>query len=446
MGEQLITGNGVPLFYKYGTENEKGYIEGDTARNLIKWLFNESSLTSSIVNSSLLGACLSHKKDKIFNIESIKAIQEILDNTYKYFTDENHLRAYGSYLSKDKELQLQNIIDFGLSYIPFFHPKNNSSIYIPQKINNNWQRVEYKVERIQITHKIFGSPYYAYGLKPINNPDAQAQLLFMGTNPLPTATGRFHTFMTDFLPGFSAGEHLYLSAKGKIQKWVEKNATSSRPVVATGMSLGGSLAGITHFNQPDLIQARAINPPTWLQSQRKVYEKSKARLKAEGKKAVNQPLIITANKRDPVFEIGTYIPGDAMVYRVISEKSNEYSCFTVHREAISTHFNVEFQKICPVEERTRIMRKITTAIWQILSVPIALVHIAIMAVKVIINSIIMLTMALAKGIAATRRFIFDNDKNVCVKSPILNTKHTDKQTEFPDKIGQDRSFTPALAV
>lgn len=382
----LLTHNGTPIFFKYGNEDKDGFIKFESARNLVKSLFSEKTFSSSNVSVTLIRALFWRKDASLLN-EFRESLQEVLQNS---FYNLKH-RKYRKHYTSDFELQIQTIIHTALSYITLSEPLNGTIIKVPVKLDNNWHFVDYKTQKIQMTSDYFGSPYSAYGLKPISNLEAQAQLLFMGTSIFPTIAGSHHTVMTDFTPGYSVGESLYLCGRQKITNWVLENSTADKPVIAVGHSLGGSLAAIAHVYQPDRVQARVLNSPCWLSNLEKTYKNNISKIEAANECLVHNPIIITVNEGDPVFEIGTYIPHNSKLYIISSKLGNKEGLLIKHKDCFATHSNktgINFTKLDPIKESNKFSRKLNTAFWQLLSVPIFGINCVIMLIKLIINTII----------------------------------------------------------
>ncbi len=400
----LLEGHGVPLFYK--TENDDidtGYTTNQSGRNLAKWLFSESVFSTSMVDISLLKSLVIKRDPQVFD-EFRDGLQEVLDNVFFHAsnTTERFQEHFIANFSTDdevingKNLQLQNIITAALSIIPYTEPLDDTVIRVPQLIDDRWQKITYTLQRIQMTQSAFGPPYFAYGLMP-NSGGAQAQILFMGTNPIPTATGANHTFMADTIPGLSVGEHLYLSGKNNIQEFINHaHTTTGAPVIANGQSLGGSLAVLSHVYQPDKVQAAAFNPPAFLLNLRTTYERNieLAKLNDETDEEFfkrthgnKNPITIITNKGDPVFQIGTYIPGNAKIWRVSSDVGDNGNAVSRHKDCYATHsalHGLVFESVNPAVENERLARTVLTVLWQIISVPLTIIHGVIMICKAII--------------------------------------------------------------
>jgi hypothetical protein len=405
----LLEGHGLPLFKKTDNDDvETGY-NHQSGRNLVKWLFSESVFSTSMVDASLLKSLVIKRDPQVFD-EFRDGLQEVLDSVcfHASNTTEQYQEHFIADFSADgedingKNLQLQNIITSALSIIPFTEPLDGTVIRVPQLIDNSWQEITYTIQRIQMTPSAFGAPYFAYGLMPNGGeaPGAQAQILFMGTNPIPTATGSHHTFMADTIPGLSVGEHLYLSGKSNIQEFINNaHATTGVPVIANGQSLGGSLAVLSHVYQPDKVQAAAFNPPAFLFNLRTTYERNleQAKLTDETDEAFfkrthgnKNPITIITNKGDPVFQIGTYIPNNAKIWLVSSDVGDNGSYVARHKDCYATHsalHGLAFESVNPAVENERLARTVLTILWQIASVPLTIIHGVIMIFKAIIHYI-----------------------------------------------------------
>ena len=80
-----------------------------------------------------------------------------------------------------------------LALIPFAEPEHDSEIRLPQKINGQWQLIDYKVEVLNLNPEWLGGSMPAVGLTPIAPAPEGAQrvLLFRGTSQ-PTGSVAFY--------------------------------------------------------------------------------------------------------------------------------------------------------------------------------------------------------------------------------------------------------------
>jgi hypothetical protein len=406
----LYQGKGVPLFYADPKKREiynNGYIKGQAGRNIAKWLFSEAGFSLDMLDEKAIKAFLLKRDEKILNDLRV-SLQEVLENVFFHANN----NEYNQHFIANKNLQLQSIITAALSIFAFTEPPKGYRLTVPQLINNSWQAVEYEIEPIVMTPCSLGSPYYAYGMKPVNNPPtgAQAHILFMGTNTIPTGRGMHHTFMADTMPGCSVGEHLYLLGKKQIQNWINKAYNETKlPIVSSGQSLGGSMAVLAHTYQPDKVQAKAFNPPAWLLYTLKgTYQhnlhKAKKRYIFANKLSGNlsdaeflkrihgtdKPIEIVTQQGDPIFTVGNYIPKTARVWRVSSNIGDNNSIFGRHKDCYASHSfknNLKFKRIDPNIESSKLSRLLLTIIWQTISVPLAAIHIIAMLLKVVMHYI-----------------------------------------------------------
>lgn len=168
------------------------------------------------------------------------------------------------------ELYLANC----LTLLPYADITPYESFAIPQWVNGSWQLVDYKVVPIELTPtwgftKLFlknDDRVFAYGLEPINNPDASPHLIFMGTT-YPAGQG-FHTQVNTDLEGFeTVGKKLYRSGHANISNWLDKQPKKVR---VCGTSLGGSLSLLLAIDQGEkLSRVDALNPAGLYNSWRK---------------------------------------------------------------------------------------------------------------------------------------------------------------------------------
>jgi hypothetical protein len=171
----------------------------------------------------------------------------------------------GQQLSGMERNQAELYISNCLTYLPFADITPFESFAIPQCINDEWQLVDYKVVPIELTptwgfKKLFirdTDRVFAYGLEPINKPDALPHLIFMGTT-YPAGQGFTSQVNTDLESFETVGKKLYRSGHKNITNWLNKQTNK---VHVCGTSLGGSLALLLATDQGDkLSRVDALNP------------------------------------------------------------------------------------------------------------------------------------------------------------------------------------------
>lgn len=145
-----------------------------------------------------------------------------------------------------------------LGLLPFFEPEQGD-IFTSTHLGT------FKVQSVDsITPRIFGAPYDLYHVIEQTQSGTQASvssnILFMGTNPIPTASGSFWTRFADLIPGLPIGFMLDRLGSNTVAKHVEEADKNSRPINFIGQSLGGILsimAGERHASA----HVYAIAPP-----------------------------------------------------------------------------------------------------------------------------------------------------------------------------------------
>lgn len=451
-GLDLIEGFGVPLFYAHydnnglPLEDKNSFIPGQLGRNIVKWYMSEADTGFSILNWGLFVKPMIESLNDMAN-----AIQEVLDNLYLHSIDNPQVSKHQQHFIADKNTQILGILTSSLSLIPYSEPRSGRKFQIPQLINNQWQQVEYKVQRIKLTSSKYGSPYYAYGLIPRKNKQAQAMLVLMGTNPLPVAQGAHHTLMSDFIPFANVGESLYLFGKDKIKSWLDKQyARTNKPILTVGHSMGGSLAVLVHtLLAPDITQVLAFNPPFWLPSLQKRYDKRKKELAKLNKTVTDNPITIFTQPGDIVSTIGYMLSNKDIdnankqikTYLVSSDAGHKASLLARHKDCFSTHSatkNLNYELLQAEDINNSLKRHLLTVLWQVASIPIFTVNIIIMALKVIINYII----KVCKTIIDLHRTNSGNNKaNINVKSHTHNQQMIFVNTRTPDKASNSTMTT-----
>ena len=186
-----------------------------------------------------------------------RAFQDGFDDIY---AELNQLNLEGKQL-KQAEFFLSNC----MSLLPFADISAHQSFRIPQYIDKHWVMVDYKVVPIELTptsgvEKLFihdRDRVFAYGLEPIDNPDAEPHLIFMGTT-YPAGQG-FMTQVCSDLECDTPGASLYRTGRDKITDWLDQQPKKTH---VCGMSLGGSLSLLLALDQGEkLSRVDALNPP-----------------------------------------------------------------------------------------------------------------------------------------------------------------------------------------
>lgn len=261
--------------------DEGDYVENENAKNLLKLLISGRPFSWKMVNWELAKGLLIQKNEAL--------LKEVREELQRYF-----LRLSGSD-QKQVEILMGNL----LAIYPFFEPGHHSHLTLPQKINDAWVMVEYEVDLLPMTPAWKGDPYYAIGLRALDNADAVPHLIFMGTPP-PTTRGAAHAEFTDFVPGHCVGETLYEEGKQIVEGWVE--AQGAEKVQVYGQSLGGGLA-LLLATRKAVGKVYAYNPPS-----------------IGAKETLCPEINLYCQENDPVYSIGEGWNPTWNVYRVLPER------------------------------------------------------------------------------------------------------------------------------
>ena len=181
-------------------------------------------------------------------------------------------------------------------YLPFAEPNDGHCIKMPMKDKmGQYALVQMQVERINMNENI-GGPYYALNLRPTDkrsneNSYSQDLTIFMGTNPLPTASGPSVTVHADTISGMSVGENFVENTRDmfeqlfksqfkqnlerllKIANEDKENIYNKDGVInyekiwldarvkCVGQSLGGSIPLQMLAKYPYMVEISAFEPP-----------------------------------------------------------------------------------------------------------------------------------------------------------------------------------------
>lgn len=237
--------------------------------------FDTKFLSWGLIKSALFSS------DRERNVGFKQCLEVIMNKIY--------LKLKAGHCNTNDEAIYVAIINEMMYAISSAEPENGDTVKIPQKINDVWELVEYKMELIPLSSEWIGV-VPALGLKPVENKSAQPILLFRPT-PQPSSQGALVAFAADGTPGKTIGEVLYdqESVKNRIQDWAKKafieyqalnkrNEADSkemqqRGVKVGGKSMGGILAIIAASHQPQyLTEVLVSGAPTPFSAVRNVYE------------------------------------------------------------------------------------------------------------------------------------------------------------------------------
>lgn len=230
-----------------------------------------------------------------------------------------------------------------LALLPYCYPEEGDSFSIPQKIDGEWKKVLYKVDRkIELTPKWLSSPIAAYGLVAEEGPPL---LTFLGTT-YPAGEGFIATLFSDVTPGLSVGHAPYLSGKEKIKEWFQ----GKEGIHLYGISLGGALAFHVLRNHKEKIGGVDVyNPPG-------LYPWNWKETYCEGPE-----INIYTQENDLVGLLGAFPCGDKVtLYRVITEKKE--NSFKAHMRVYTGGSTVAIFEASPEVENSRFSRKLLTAL------------------------------------------------------------------------------------
>jgi hypothetical protein len=149
-----------------------------------------------------------------------QAFQEGFDSIYDELNKKN--------LTHTQQRQAEFFLSNCLSLLPFADISSHRTFNIPQNIAGCWTLVSYRVVPIELTptsgvEKVFlhdRDRVFAYGLEPINHPQAEPHLIFMGTT-YPAGQG-FMTQLCADLALETPGTSLYLTGRERITAWLDK--------------------------------------------------------------------------------------------------------------------------------------------------------------------------------------------------------------------------------
>lgn len=258
----------IPDFFKKGerleyptrasTEKETQEI---TARNYLRLFMRGSKVglekdwvwNSPLFNKKLIEAILKKGPHQLLR-EVRSEIQEYLDSVYETMSQ-------GVFSQAQSKLVQKHLFPL-LASLVFFDDPAKQSIFIPIKIGESWHRVEYAIEKLDVSPKPTDKGldgmiakyldndqdrFQMYGLTPVGNNAIQAKpILLLNGTPPPGFAGADLAAIHNFGIGQSVGESHNWDA---INAWVQKREN----IVVYGHSKGGSMAQIVAAENPDRI-------------------------------------------------------------------------------------------------------------------------------------------------------------------------------------------------
>lgn len=220
----------------------------ESTQLLYQKLMGEIPSFSDILKNFGLILSIIFKRNPAFDVDAKKMLQEQLDKVSDFMSTgvTDHLGV---------EVYLMNI----LSLYPFFDPKEGETLHVPQVIDGKVEKVQCKVHKIQLTPSWMGSPIYATGLTPIDNPKAAPYVLFKGTT-YPSDDGALLSILADISPFASVGKWVMAAGRDNLEAWLKQQPHKA---IVTGMSLGGAEAQHLGTMFPQYVrEVNALVPPT----------------------------------------------------------------------------------------------------------------------------------------------------------------------------------------
>lgn len=296
---------------------EKKTQKNDNIHNLIKYLLYDIPFSSEMITWQNIKAALINTDPKL--------VDQIKHEFHKIF------KSVFDQRKNHDDFILEMLLGNLLSLFTYFKPKNGEKVNIPQKTGNNWEFIEFKVEKIKLTPKILGSPVYAYGLTPLNPKKGSPVLLFKGTT-FPQDKGFLTSIISDFTPLHSVGGGLYEFGKEAIGKWIKDTykAHNKTPIKVYGQSLGGAMAYHVASDHKEMVVIQAYVPPGLITDREsKLHGKTFCHendfINALGKhpKGIELYKIITSSMRNKfTSHLRVYGSEDAIVLKVNRKKEN----------------------------------------------------------------------------------------------------------------------------
>ncbi len=292
-----------------------------TAEKVVDWLFREGDLTLSWSESlSLFSAMMIINSPKLQR-EFFNALANKITAAY---ADESL-----DPVAKD------SILYNALSYLTYANPQEDQTIHI--------KGIKYGIEKIALTSGWISAPYYAYGLKALDNTQAPSYLIFQGTT-VPTDHGFLAGVLADTCPFGAIGAQLYTRGQARLQAWIQKeHDRTHQRVICTGQSLGGAMSMHAHIHQPDLVDFFSVNPPSLTRREQKIYEKNRTQPDLSGRM-----LSVLSHVNDPVYALGSrYFPPGTTIYKHGEASENSILAHAKAADCRKTFFQAQQEPHTP---------------------------------------------------------------------------------------------------
>lgn len=260
----IYTNHNFPCLVKGGENIEDAFAPQITldekyhriARNTLRHLtYGVSFKQSKLLTWDNFSALFIHRNGAL-----LAAIRHELQNLF--------FNAYECLHNQQMDAEAEDragiLITHLLTMYPFLDGKDGDRLFIPQKINQKWDLIEYINERIDISpQKGFLAKFlkdedrlYAYGLVPKSTTYAQPYLCIMGS-AYPSAQGAKFNWLYNFAWNKSVGEAHDTS---KLEQWIQKHHS----IITLGHSKGGTVAMILAAKFADQIAKAECLCPTAL--------------------------------------------------------------------------------------------------------------------------------------------------------------------------------------
>jgi pimeloyl-ACP methyl ester carboxylesterase len=315
----------------HGDQLEKDQLDKDNnvidfdipARNLLRHLVRGTEIKESDCKHSL--AFVQHALEKEKHEGLLKSLRVELKNILlriadRVIPDEKDEKQKPTSVDEQKNYEI--LVSNLLAAYPFIDPVEDESIIIPQrKPSGGWKRVEYKINKIDLSPQTGLLSWllkdkdriYAYGMAPKADKEAESQLSLMGTT-YTSGQGAWLSGLRNFNPDQSVGEGHDMT---NLDKWMKNQAK----VKVTGHSQGGTLAMIVAATHHDKVtRADCLNPTALANATLERLNPAWLKLADEKKPAIN----VYAQQGDPVYPLENGFLKGTRLLRVIpgSEKSS----------------------------------------------------------------------------------------------------------------------------
>lgn len=249
-------------------------------------------------------------------------------------------------LDEDAQERLEIFINNLLSAYPFTDPRSNETLLLPQKINNKWELVKYHFKKIDMSpqtgllSKLIEDEdrFYAYGLVPVTNRNAQPYLAFIGTT-YPSGQGAKLNWLYNLKPNQSVGEGHDWTV---LEKWISRHEN----IKVVGHSKGATMGMIAAAQYPNKVSsAFCLSPTALCQATLDRLNPQWENIPVEERPVIN----VYAHRGDPVFLLENSFLDSTHIFR-FGKKTESVSMLEAHIHYFAGRKSTDITEVTDIQQ------------------------------------------------------------------------------------------------